>query len=202
MCVKMDSLYSILEIVSYATTEQIKKAYIKKALLWHPDRVKAELKDEAEEIMKEINLAYAVLKDPKKRKKYDKYGVTGDEEIIEEKGFLENLINEIVDIGKYVVEDFKENTVKQNKEAIIEEEIEEEVIDEKYHINIKESILCSKCSGRGKVNVEEGFFIVTKKCKKCDGEGYVPRPVETNPWKNYGGNNNPPCNPFWGNIVP
>lgn len=66
--------YKILGIVKGAADEDIKKAYRKQALKWHPDKNKAA---NAEEKFKEIAEAYEVLSDPKKREIYDQYGEEG-----------------------------------------------------------------------------------------------------------------------------
>ncbi len=63
--------YEVLGVSRDATLEEIKKAYRRLALKWHPDRNKA---PEAEEKFKEINEAYEVLSDPGKRQAYDQFG--------------------------------------------------------------------------------------------------------------------------------
>ena len=65
--------YEVLGIKKDATEEQIRKAYKKLALRWHPDK-NPDHKKEAEEKFKEINEAYSVLSDPKKRNEYDNGG--------------------------------------------------------------------------------------------------------------------------------
>ncbi len=65
--------YKILGISRSASPEEIKKAYRKLALKYHPDKVKSN-KQEAEEKFKKISEAYAVLSNPKKRKDYDTFG--------------------------------------------------------------------------------------------------------------------------------
>lgn len=70
MAAKSD-YYDLLEVPKTATAEEIKKAYRKKALQWHPDRNKTQ---EAESKFKEINQAYEVLSDEQKRKTYDQFG--------------------------------------------------------------------------------------------------------------------------------
>ena len=67
--------YKILGVSRNATQEEIKKAYRKLALKYHPDRNPGD--KEAEEKFKEINEAYAVLSDPEKRAQYDKFGYAG-----------------------------------------------------------------------------------------------------------------------------
>ncbi|CBG40170.1 DnaJ family protein [Helicobacter mustelae] len=65
------SLYKTLEINENASSEEIKKAYRKLARKYHPDINKEK---EAEEKFKEINAAYEILSDPKKRAQYDQFG--------------------------------------------------------------------------------------------------------------------------------
>lgn len=69
--------YEVLGVEKGATQEQIKKAYRKVAMTWHPDRFAnepEEKKKEAEERFKEAAEAYDVLSDEKKRQLYDQYG--------------------------------------------------------------------------------------------------------------------------------
>jgi curved DNA-binding protein len=67
--------YEVLGVSRKATEEEMKKAYRKLALKYHPDRNKGN--KEAEERFKEINEAYAVLSDKEKRKQYDTFGAEG-----------------------------------------------------------------------------------------------------------------------------
>ncbi|XP_077515579.1 dnaJ homolog subfamily B member 6-like isoform X2 [Amblyomma americanum] len=72
----MVDYYAVLLVSRSATTDDIKKAYRKLALKWHPDK-NPDKKEEAERRFKEISEAYEVLSDDKKRKVYDRYGKEG-----------------------------------------------------------------------------------------------------------------------------
>src|ERR1700722_9737738 len=68
----MTDYYNTLDISKGATAEEIKKAYRKKAVKFHPDKNPGD--SEAEKKFKEISEAYEVLSDEKKRQTYDRYG--------------------------------------------------------------------------------------------------------------------------------
>ena len=69
------SYYEILGVEKNATADEIKKAYKKKAIQYHPDRNPGN--KEAEEKFKEAAEAYSVLSDPEKRQRYDQFGKAG-----------------------------------------------------------------------------------------------------------------------------
>ena len=72
-----DNYYKILGVDKNATEADIKKAYRKLALKWHPDK-NPNNKEEAEKKFKEINEAYSVLSDKNKRNQYDHGGMNFD----------------------------------------------------------------------------------------------------------------------------
>lgn len=70
----MSDLYTTLWVTKSASQDEIKKAYRKKAMEWHPDKHKWD--EKAEKKFKEINEAYQTLSDDGKRKQYDTFGST------------------------------------------------------------------------------------------------------------------------------
>ena len=69
--------YKILDLNKTASAEQIKKAYRKLAMQYHPDRNHGK-EEWANEKFKEINEAFSVLGDPEKRRQYDQFGTIGN----------------------------------------------------------------------------------------------------------------------------
>src|ERR1044071_9862389 len=71
----MADYYAVLDVTRTASDDEIKKAYRKLAMKYHPDRNNGS--KEAEERFKEITEAYDVLREPQKRAAYDRYGEAG-----------------------------------------------------------------------------------------------------------------------------
>ena len=67
-----EDYYSLLGVTSSASQEELKKAYRKLAIKWHPDKNKDN--PEAEEKFKQISEAYDILSNPQKRQQYDQFG--------------------------------------------------------------------------------------------------------------------------------
>jgi curved DNA-binding protein len=67
-----NKFYETLGVDKSASAEEIKKAYRKQAMKYHPDRNKGDAT--AEKKFKEVNEAYGTLSDPQKRKQYDTFG--------------------------------------------------------------------------------------------------------------------------------
>lgn len=71
--------YKMLDVKEYATTEQIKCAFLAKTREFHPDKfpeISEDLKNKLNEICAYLNAAYSTLMEPEKRKEYDRNPIT------------------------------------------------------------------------------------------------------------------------------
>lgn len=169
--------YNILGVERNATVDEIKSAYRKKALEFHPDRQvgksDAEKKD-AEEKFKEIAEAYQILSDTDKRQRYDTFGTVDDNlgggfstaDALRE--FMKNMRNFGFG-GK--MDDFFSEFKPQNRgnDLIINVHL---TFEEAYNLGRKtirfdRDEKCSKCNGTGS---SDG---ATCKCPRCHGYGFV-----------------------------
>lgn len=79
MTPKSTKLYDMLNVSPDASADEIKKAFRKLAIVYHPDKCKeGDNKTEHEEKFKQLNEAYSVLSDPEKRKRYDNFGIVDE----------------------------------------------------------------------------------------------------------------------------
>ncbi|KAG1712979.1 hypothetical protein DVH05_000709 [Phytophthora capsici] len=72
-------LYELLGVSSSATSSQMKRAYRKLSLKYHPDKQTEETREAMKEEFVKITNAYRVLSDPERREKYDAYGIADDQ---------------------------------------------------------------------------------------------------------------------------
>ena len=147
----MENLYLILNIGKDATPQEIKTAFRTLAFKYHPDQNHGD--KEKEEKFKEVAFAYEVLSDPEKRRYYDRYGLTGEEQ----ENSLEGVLRKFN-------EEFSTENIEKNRKDNIQKAGKEEG---------KEKRECWVCEGSGRVVKEKGFMILEEKCKVCDGEGFI-----------------------------
>ena len=117
--------YDILNIDRNSTEDEIKKAYKRMALKYHPDR---NTDKDAEDKFKEISIAYQILSDKDKKKKYDLYGDTNIEDIFQNNTMHFDIFNNLFgDLNKSFGNIFENN---KNKDRIIDINIPLEIL---YH---------------------------------------------------------------------
>ena len=187
--------YETLGVSRDAGNPEIKKAYRKLALKYHPDRNPDN--KEAEESFKEAAEAYEVLRDSNKRQIYDRYGHEG----LEGRGFtgfsgFEDIFSSFGDI----FEDFfgfgsrrnsgprptQGKSLRYDMELTLEEAyfgIEQDISFHKLELCQScggtgmspgtQPMTCSTCHGRGQVIRSQGFFQVSTTCPTCHGAGQI-----------------------------
>ena len=189
-------LYEVLGVSRNATDEEIKKAYRKLALAYHPDRNRGD--QEAEEKFKEINLAYEVLGDAEKRANFDRFGTEDRSGAFYDFGFGRNFDDIFGDLfGDFFGGTQRRKTRKgDDLRYNLEIEFEEAVFGTEKEIEIPQEVRCSACggsriepghqptvckacNGRGQARYTQGFFTINRTCEHCGGEGQV----ITNPCK-------------------
>jgi len=173
--------YDILGVSKRATDEQLKIAFRKKALEYHPDRNKSK---DAEEKFKEINEAYQILSDSEKRAKYDQFGHAGVTGTAGTAGF--GGFGDIFDSffgGSQSSSNRKASYRGADLEYPITLEFEESVFGGEKGITIEKLIRCdtckpincSNCSGTGQIKRAQrtmfGQFTQVVNCQKCSGTG-------------------------------
>jgi len=188
--------YEILQVSRDATGAEIKKAYRKLALKYHPDKNQGD--KEAEEKFKLINEAYGVLSDEEKRAIYDRYGKEGLER--NGAGFNAQSMDDIMDIFNSMFggafggfgsrrETRERQLYPMDIEVELELEFNEAVFGCKKEINLDVKVPCSECNGTGAKNGEmkicdycegqgrlvmrQGFMTFTQDCPKCHGTGKI-----------------------------
>lgn len=199
---KMD-YYEVLQVERTATDVELKAAYRKLAMQYHPDRNPNN--PEAEEKFKACSEAYQVLSDPDKRAAYDRYGHAG----VGAAGAAGNpfaggpfaqgdisdifgdLFGEMFNMGSRGGRASRAQRGRDIKYDL-RLEFEEAVFGIEREINIRRAETCEDCSGtgseggrqpetcqqcggRGQIRTQQGFFSVARTCPVCSGTGSVVR---------------------------
>jgi molecular chaperone DnaJ len=198
MAAKRD-YYEVLGVNKDASEEEIKKAYRKLAMKYHPDRNPDNPK--AEEQFKEAKEAYEMLSDDQKRGAYDSYGHAGVDQNMGAgaggfggAGFGDAFGDIFGDIfgggraGGQRNNVYRGADLRYNMEISLEDAAKG--TETKIRIPVqsacetchgtgakagKSASTCSTCGGHGQVRMQQGFFSVQQTCPKCHGTGKVIR---------------------------
>jgi molecular chaperone DnaJ len=188
--------YEILEVNRNATSEEVKKAYRKLALKYHPDRNSGN--KEAEEKFKEAAEAYEVLSNPEKRNLYDQFGHEG----LRSTGFsgfrgFEDIFSSFGDIfgfgdlfgaassrrrtGPQAGADLRYDLRISFQEAVfgVEKEVEIQKLETCSRCQGEgaepgsDRTTCPTCHGTGQMHRSQGFFTISTTCSRCRGQGTI-----------------------------
>ncbi len=184
--------YEILGVGRGASDQDIKSAYRKLALKYHPDRNPND--PAAEEKFKEASEAYGVLSDPSKRGTYDRFGHQGLRGAPE---FDPAAFGDFADIfgdffGFSDIFSGGRRRQRAQRGADLQYDLEIDFEDAVFGLNTEiqfprvdtcdachgsgaapgtSPVTCSTCSGRGQVYYQQGFFSVGRTCPNCRGNG-------------------------------
>jgi len=192
---RQKDLYEILGVRRDATEQEIRKAYLKLAHRYHPDKTGGD--KAAEEKLKEINGAYDVLKNKEKRAQYDQFGQVGDAfagaggpfRTGGYSGDFEAPFEDLFDVlfgrgrGRRNVA-----TAGNDIEYRLRVTLKDAATGVKRDISFdrmescgecrgsgaapgSRAQTCPNCQGAGQVRMSQGFFTVSRPCPRCRGTG-------------------------------
>lgn len=183
-----DNLYDVLGVSKDATEDEIKKAYRKLSLKYHPDKHLDDTPEEQkknEELFKKVKDAYDILGNKEKRAQYDNPGF----------GEYDNSWFKYGGFGNFFNNPFAKNKIKAGSDCFVKisvsiKDLFKEVYskDFEYHRNIRctkcggeggtGKHTCNQCNGTGRIinTYRDGNFIYQQdlgECKTCNGTGYT-----------------------------
>jgi molecular chaperone DnaJ len=192
--------YATLGVAKTASQDELKKAYRKLAMQYHPDRNPGDKQAEAR--FKEVSEAYEILKDDQKRGAYDRYGHAAFEQGNGAGAGMGGFDFSGGDIGDIFEQMFgmgrrgggtgrtrAGNDLRQGVEIDLAEAFTGTKVNLRVPTRVKcESCdgtgsqdkgraadTCGTCHGAGKVRAQQGFFLIERTCPTCGGQGRVVR---------------------------
>jgi molecular chaperone DnaJ len=190
--------YKTLGVERGASGDELKKAYRKLAMQFHPDRNQGD--KAAEQKFKEVSEAYEILKDDQKRAAYDRYGHAAFEqggarpggagfEFNFASGFadiFDEMFGDIMGRGRGGSNAGRGADLRLNLEVTLEEAFS----GKQTTVRVPSSIVCEacqgtggekgakpvpcqQCAGHGKVRAQQGFFTIERTCPVCGGAGRI-----------------------------
>ncbi|OAT50224.1 molecular chaperone DnaJ [Providencia heimbachae] len=191
--------YQVLELEKNASEKDIKRAYKRLAMKFHPDR-NQDNKEESEVKFKEIKEAYEILSDEQKRAAYDQYGHAAFEQGgmgggggggfggggADFSDIFGDVFGDIFGGGRRQQRPSRGSDLQYNMDLTLEEAVRGvtkeiriptlETCDVCHGNGAKPGTsadTCSTCHGMGQVHMRQGFFSVQQPCPTCHGRGKV-----------------------------
>lgn len=184
--------YEVLGVAKTASAQELKSAYRKVALQYHPDRNPGN--KEAEEKFKEASEAYEVLSDEEKRAKYDRFGHAGNPFEGFQGGFQGVNLNDIFgDIFGEIFGGGRQKRGGRSRGADLRYNLEISFEEAAFGCEVPVKIpkpkrceacdgkggkdgsvrTCPTCGGQGEIRFTQGFFAVSRPCNQCGGAGQI-----------------------------
>src|SRR5438094_1974619 len=187
--------YETLEVERAASDADLKTAFRKLAMKWHPDRNPGDTS--SEQRFKEINEAYEVLKDPDKRAAYDRFGHAAFEQGVGPGGggFGADFGSTFSDLfeGIFGMSGARGRSGRERGADLrynMEIDLDEAFAGKTAQVRIPTSVSCEACSGTGakagtkpktcphcggagRIRHAQGFFTLERTCTGCQGRGQV-----------------------------
>lgn len=190
--------YEVLDVARTASLDEIKKAYRKCAVQYHPDKNPGN--KEAEEKFKEATEAYSVLSEPEARARYDQFGHAAFAQGNGFSGFdfgdfsgFEDIFGDIFSAFfggapggnkrsrgragrdlRYDLEiEFEEAAFGAQKEIALERRVSCENCQGSGAASSSSLQSCPHCKGSGQQRVQQGFFTISRTCSGCNGAGQI-----------------------------
>ncbi|MGH9451089.1 MAG: molecular chaperone DnaJ [Terriglobia bacterium] len=195
--------YEVLSVNRDASDQEIKSAYRKLALQYHPDR-NPERKEECTERFKEITEAYSVLADPQKRAAYDRFGHAGlggsggvppdfSSTIFADFGDIFGNFGDLFGFGDMFGQGRgRRRAAERGADLRYDLQISFEEAAAGLETKIKiprmescpecggrgakrgsQAATCPACGGRGQIRQQQGFFTLSQTCPQCRGAGQI-----------------------------
>jgi molecular chaperone DnaJ len=196
--------YEVLGVSRTAGEGELKASYRKLAMKYHPDRNPGD--KSAEEHFKEAAEAYAVLADPEKRSRYDRFGHAGvtagggfDPSVFSEFGDFADILGSMFGFGDLFGGARRPGGPQRGADLRYDLEItfDESARGAETTIQIprheacdackgsgaapgSSPVTCPQCRGQGQVRFQQGFFTVARTCPQCQGVGkIIAKPCQT-----------------------
>jgi molecular chaperone DnaJ len=186
--------YEVLEVDRGVKNGELKAAFRKLAMKWHPDRNPGD--KQCEHRFKEINEAYEVLKDPDKRAAYDRFGHSAFEQGAGGGGFSADFGSAFSDLFEGIFGMGGRGGRRDGRERgadlryAMEISLEEAYSGKTAQVRLPTSVSCESCSGTGakagsrpktcphcggagRIRHAQGFFTLERTCTGCQGRGQV-----------------------------
>lgn len=189
-----EDYYKILGIDRNANDMEVKKAYKRLAMKYHPDRNPGDKK--AEENFKKVGEAYETLSDSNKRQIYDQYGHSGFNQNTNAYSNATSHFTDIFDdlfgnlFGENINTQKNKNYSQRGDDLlhVLKIELEDAAngLQATFKINTQVScekcnglgakdknsfIKCTKCNGQGQIRIQQAFLTIRQTCDKCNGQG-------------------------------